>query len=136
MSLPQNLQLSQQFAKCADGQSKELLFYEAKLLDIMKGPMNMLGSTIDNMIHFMYLKAQTPEDHLLVKMLMEKAMAEYIVTAGCLTLIIDDKCDIRADIEKGFNEILKKNQQLQGNNKGPSSSGNEEYYVPKLEPLE
>ena len=111
MSLPQNLRPSTQFVKCADGQSKQLLVYEAKLMDIMKGPMMMLGSTIGNMLHFMYLKAQTPEDRLLVKMLMEKVIAEYLATAGCITLIIDDKLDVMADIEKNFNEILKKRKE-------------------------
>lgn len=108
MSLPHNLKPSPHFVNCGEGRSRQLLFYEASVMEVMKGPMTMMSSTIGNMIQYMLLKAQTPEEKLLVKMLSEKVMAEYLASVGGMMLILDNNLDVKGEIEKAITECLKK----------------------------
>lgn len=110
MSLPHNLQPSPQFANCGNGRSRQLLFYEAGIMDTLKGPMTMMGSTIGTMLQYMYLKAQTAEERLLVNMLMEKIFTEYIASVGSLMVIVDKDLDIKAELEKAFADAFKKKE--------------------------
>ncbi len=108
MSLPSNLQHSSRFMNCGNGRSRQLLFYEAGIMDTLNGPMTMMGSTISHMLQYMWLKAQTPEEKLFVRMLMEKVYTEYIASASSLMLIVDKNLDIKAELEKAFAESFKK----------------------------
>ena len=130
MSLPHNLQPSPQFIKCGDGRSRQLLFYEASIMNILKGPMVMLGSSLSNMLQYMLMKAQSPEEQLLVKMLFEKSMAEYITVVGGLLLVVDNKFDVKAEIDKAFAEVLKRKGPAAGGGDVPSDTSS----VPKPEP--
>lgn len=108
MNLPHNLQQSPQFMNCGNGRSRQLLFYEADIMNILKGPMTMMGSTLGNMLQYMYLKAQTDEEKLLVNMLMEKIFTEYLASVSGLMMVIDKDFNIKTELERAFTETLKK----------------------------
>lgn len=104
-----NSQTPVQFVNSDNGQNRRLLSYEAKITDIIKGPLTTMSSSISDIFQFMNLKAQTPEDRLLIKTLFSKILLEHLTTAGGLMMVLDDKVDINAIFEKAIKDAFKKN---------------------------
>ena len=95
---PPNQQLSSRLLKIGEGKVRHLLVYEAKIMDVINGPLCNIGKAVMAMFALTFNQAQTNEDRFKIVQLYDHYLTHFLAVSEDLVKIIGDQ-DILTELQ-------------------------------------